>query len=249
MDVQNTQKTRMYPYQCREEMDSSSVELFLAYKRYENGPVWKRQDTHNETFHQRGLQRTSLSYLPVFMYYQLYYNHFHVNYFKYIRFHHLFLPNKCFKTLIISTTWKSLQISRLNTRLISRKNQLTMCICMDKSVCSPFHINVLVHIIVHYQPETWSTDREKFAPHLLLQMVWMSIMPKQSSTITSRAWTLTCPHNMTHCTHAISWQRAIEVKMPFYFAVIFDLCCLYLRNITCTKQNHMVGSSEKMTWL
>lgn len=169
--------------------------------------------------------------------------------FKYIRFHHLFLPNKCFKTLIISTTWKSLQISRLNIRLISRKNQLTMCICMDKSVCSPLHINVLVHIIVHYQPETWSTDREKFAPHLLLQMVWMWIMPKQSSTITSRDWTLTCLHNMTHCTHAISWQRAIEVQMPFYFAVIFDLCWLYLRNITCTKQNHMVGSSEKMTWL
>lgn len=33
-----------FPYQCREEMDSSSVELFLAYKKYENGPVWEGQN-------------------------------------------------------------------------------------------------------------------------------------------------------------------------------------------------------------
>lgn len=33
-----------FPYQCREEMDSSSVELFLACKKYENGPVWKGQN-------------------------------------------------------------------------------------------------------------------------------------------------------------------------------------------------------------
>lgn len=39
------QKTEnKFPYQCREEMDSSSVELFLAYKKYENGPVWKGQN-------------------------------------------------------------------------------------------------------------------------------------------------------------------------------------------------------------
>lgn len=41
-DGQNTENK--FPYQCREEMDSSSVELFLAYKKYENGPVWKGQN-------------------------------------------------------------------------------------------------------------------------------------------------------------------------------------------------------------
>lgn len=44
------QKTEnKFPYQCREEMDSSSVALFLAYKKYENGPVWKGQNIRRHT--------------------------------------------------------------------------------------------------------------------------------------------------------------------------------------------------------
>lgn len=96
------------------------------------------------------------------------------------------------------------------------------------------------------QPLLWEVQTERNLFHIcLLQMVWMWTMPKKSSTITSRPWTLTYPHNMTHCTYAISWQTAIKVQVPFYLAVMFNLFCLFWRNIPRTKQNHMVARSEK----
>lgn len=127
---------------------------------------------------------------------------------------------------------------------------------MVKSVQSPFHSRALVHSVrrrFHLQATIWnestialrSTDWEKFVPHLLATDGMDVDHAKKVSTITSRPWTLTYPHNMTHCTHAISWQTAIKVQVSFYLAVMFNLFCLFWRNIPRTKQNHMVARSEK----
>lgn len=101
-----------YPYQCREVMDSSSVELFLAYKKYENDPVWKGQNIRLQIFimgliRKTELQRTSWIILSVsflistncivttFM-------NLLNSIFKHFRLYVLiFLLNKCSKTLFL----------------------------------------------------------------------------------------------------------------------------------------------------
>lgn len=94
------------------------------------------------------------------------------------------------------------------------------------------------------QPLLWmsNTDTERSLFHIyLLQMFDVghakTVTNKQQQALTSHMGSQDDPHEM-------SWQTAVEIQAPLYFAVVFNVLCLFLREIIRTRQTHMVAACK-----